>query len=49
MSIPLPIALALVPVVFFAGAFAFRKNPLLGAKTLDELESVYQREKKRLS
>lgn len=41
MSIPLPVALALIPVVFFAGAFTFRRNPLLGAKTLDELEGWY--------
>lgn len=47
-AVPLPIVLALLPVVFFTGAFAFRRNPLLGAKTLDELEGWYHQAQAKL-
>lgn len=30
------------------GAFALRRNPIKGAKTLDELETVYQSTKNKL-
>lgn len=48
MSVPLPLVLALLPLAFFAGAFVFRRNPLLGAKTLDELGTWYDEARARI-
>jgi hypothetical protein len=44
---PLKLVLILLPLAFLAVALCFRKNPLKGAKTLDQLESWYHTERLR--